>query len=270
MSESEPSFGPLQMVVVGFETADRFRGDIVGELRELRGRGMIRVLDARLYSRSPEDELTELDLNPLLADAPVVGGNPVAHLLGLNGAGGNGGSPRPGALAQSVGFSVEDLRQLTQEIGRGDIAAMVLVEHLWATHLREKVREAGGFLLSQGMLTPEAMMIVGAEAQATADALAAIELAEAARGSALLEALATFAGRADPRPEPEATAAGAARVVETLVEAGFVHHGEASAAVQALATAGVLEAALVEAAVVEAESLLAERGEGPPGPAADG
>ena len=64
---SEP-VGPLQIVLVGFETTERFRGDIARELAALRGRGMIRVLDARLFHRSPEGKLTEVDLNPLLAD----------------------------------------------------------------------------------------------------------------------------------------------------------------------------------------------------------
>ena len=55
---------------------------------------MIRVLDARLFHRAPEGKLTEIDLNPLLADPPPAA-NPLAHLLGTNGGGGNGGmAPR--------------------------------------------------------------------------------------------------------------------------------------------------------------------------------
>jgi hypothetical protein len=50
--------GPLQIVLVGFETTERFRGDIAREIAELRGRGVIRVLDARLFHRAPTGELT--------------------------------------------------------------------------------------------------------------------------------------------------------------------------------------------------------------------
>ena len=47
--------------------------DIAREIGQLRGRGIIRVLDARLLHRSPEGKLTEVDLNPLLADPPPQG-----------------------------------------------------------------------------------------------------------------------------------------------------------------------------------------------------
>ncbi|HEU4516413.1 MAG TPA: hypothetical protein VFR77_03840, partial [Steroidobacteraceae bacterium] len=68
MSTEDPGFGPLQIVIVGFETTERLRGEAARELIDLRGRGMIRVLDARLFHRAPDDALTEVDLSPLLAD----------------------------------------------------------------------------------------------------------------------------------------------------------------------------------------------------------
>jgi hypothetical protein len=222
----------------------------------LSGRGVIRVLDARLFHRSDEDKLTEIDLNPVLAGAAEEPNRAIAHLLGANGAGGNGAG-RPGeALARTAGFALEDLRRLTAEIGPGEYAAVVLVEHLWASRLREVVREAGGRLLGQGFLTPEVVMIVGAELQARADAEAAIELAQAARGAKLVEALEGFASAADTTAEGRTR--GAAQVVRVLVEQGFIHEPEAEAAVEALVTAGLLESALVRAAIAEAEDALGE------------
>jgi hypothetical protein len=260
------SVGPVQLVLVGFETTDRFRGDIARELADLRGRGMIRVLDARLFHRAPSGVLTEVDLNPLLADPPAEPGGAIAHLLGANGAGGNGASRAPAeALAGTVGFALEDLRRLTDEIGPGDHAAVVLIEHVWAGRLRDAVREAGGRLLGQGYLTPEVVMIVGAELQARAEAEAAIELAEAARGAALVEALETFAARGGSSVEERTRAA--AQVVKVLVDKGFVHEPEAAAAIDALAVSGLLESAMVQAAVAEAEDLLARRA--PSAPDAD-
>ena len=58
MAPEEPSFGPLQLLVVGFETTERFDGQIARELRDLRGRGLIQVVDARLLSRGADGELT--------------------------------------------------------------------------------------------------------------------------------------------------------------------------------------------------------------------
>jgi uncharacterized membrane protein len=260
MTPRKPGFGPLQLLVVGFERTDRFRGEIARELQELRGRGLIRVLDARFLSRSADGELSELDLTPLIGET-AGSGRPVAHLFGLNGAAhaGNGdggdGAMAPEMFGATVGFTLEDLRRLTDEIGPGDHAAVVLVEHVWAARLREKVRAAGGRLTAQGMLTPEVVMLVGAELQAMADAEAAIELAEAARGSALLEALDALTGESASRP-PEPRPEAAAAVVRALVDAGFIRDSEAEQAVGALAERGIVEKALLHGAVAEAEELL--------------
>jgi len=254
MSPDDLSVGPLQLLLVGFETTERFRGDIAGEIGQLRGRGLIRVLDARFYHRAPEGVLTEVDLNPLLADPPAPA-NPLAHLMGTNGGGSNGGMAPQEAFAHTAGFALEDLRRLTEEIGPGEHAAVVLIEHLWAAGLRETVREAGGRLIGQGFLTPEVVMLVGSEIQARADAQAALELAEAARGSALLDALATIASR-EGGGSAEDRVRAASEIVRVLVLSGFVAGSEAGAAVEALTTAGILEAAFVEAAIAEAEDAL--------------
>jgi hypothetical protein len=257
VSVPEGEVGPLQLLLVGFERTDRFRGDIAAEMAALRGRGMIRVLDARFFHRSPDGALTEIDLNQLLADPPPgQPGNPVAHLLGVNGGGGNGGRTPAEAFARTVGFALEDLRRLTDEIGPGDHAAVVLVEHVWASRLRETVRAASGRLLAQGFLTREVVMIVGAEIKARRDAEAAIELARAARGAALVEALEAVATGTDT-PVEERTRA-AARVVKVLVQQGFVHEPEAEDAVEALVTSGLMESAIVQAAIAEAEDMVDE------------
>jgi hypothetical protein len=256
MDATEPSVGPLQLLLVGFETTERFRGHIAREILELRGRGIIRVLDARLLHRAPDGELTDVDLNPILAEPPDPTANPVARLLGTNGAGGNGGLPPDEAFGRTVGFALEDVRRLTDEIGPGDYAAVVLVEHVWASRLRTTVRDAGGALLAQGFLTPEVVMMVGAELKARHDAEAAIEIAEAARGAALVEALEAVTTGADSSAEERTRAA--ARVVKVLVQQGFVHEGEAGEAVEALVTSGLLESAIVQAAIAEAEDMVDE------------
>lgn len=265
MPPDEPGHGPLQLLVVGFETTERFDGQIAREIRYLRGRGLIRVLDARLLSRGEDGELTETDLNQIIGEPVGSEWRPAAHLFGLNGAGdgnGAGGALTPERYARTAGFEIEDLRRLTEEIGRGEHAAVVLVEHLWASHLRELVRERGGLLVAQGMLTPEVMAIVGAELQAKADAEAAIELAEAARGAALLDALRTLTNQ--EREGPHARASAAAAVVDALVDAGFVHEAEAAAAIDALAERGMVERALLHGAAAEAEELLGRQEDEPP------
>jgi hypothetical protein len=256
VSGERASVGPVQLVILGFETSEHFHGEVARELLVLRGRGMIRVLDARLLHRTPDGELTEVDLGPLVADWPEDRADAVAGLLAANGNGGNGGSRSPEALAGTVGFTVDDFRRLTEEIGAGEHAVAILVEHLWAARLREEVREAGARLVGQGFLTPQLAMVVGAELEARADAEAAIELASAARGAALVEALVLLGQR--ERGSAEDRARSAAEVVRVLTDRGFIHGSEASAAIDALAVAGLIEMATVEAAGAEAEQMLGE------------
>jgi hypothetical protein len=53
------------------------------------------------------------------------------------------------------------------------------------------LRGAGGVPLVQGFLTPEALMMLGAEVAAVVQAENTIERAQAVEGAAILEALAT-------------------------------------------------------------------------------
>jgi hypothetical protein len=162
---------------------------------------------------------------------------------------------------QASGFALEDLRRLKEQIEPSELTAVVLVEHVWAAHLQDAIRGAGGRLLGQGLLTAEVHMLIGDEIQARAEAEAAIEISHAARNAALLEALATLSARQPSTAESRAGAA--ADVVRVLVEKGFVDAPEASGAIEALTTAGLLEAAAVEAAIAEAEDAVA-RAEPPP------
>src|SRR3954447_2032171 len=126
MNGERASVGPVQLLILGFETAEHFRGEVARELLNLRGRGMIRVLDARLLHRTADGELTEVDLGPLVADWPDDRANAVAGLLAANGNVGNGGPRSPEALAGSVGFASSDLRRLTDEIAPGQHAVTIL------------------------------------------------------------------------------------------------------------------------------------------------
>lgn len=263
MTMAEPNVGPVQIIVVGFESTERFQGEIARELLDLHGRGMVRVLDARLFHRGPAGKLTEVDLNPLIG-APRSDAAPVARLLGLDGAGGNGGMAPAQAFARVSGFAVDDLRRLVDEVGPGEYVAVVLVEHLWAARLREVVREAGGRLLGQGLLTPELITVAGAEIQAQAEARKAIELAQAARGAALVDALMTVAERGHVSPQERSAAA--AEVVRVLVAEGFIADTDAPDAIDALAAVGLVDAAALRAAIADAEQLLARREQKTPPP----
>jgi Winged helix DNA-binding domain len=170
---------------------------------------------------------------------------------------GRGGQARYATLEAWTGRSLEAEPSIDDVVLRylGAFGpASVMDVQSWSGLTR--LRPAGGRLLGQGFLTPEVVMIVGAELQARAEAEAAIELAKAARGAKLVEALEGFAAVVESSAEERTR--GAAQVVRVLVEKGFLHEPEAEAAVEALVNEGLIESALVEAAIAEAEDALGE------------
>ena len=63
----------------------------------------------------------------------------------------------------------------------------MVVEHHWATHLRDAIGEAGGQLLVQAMIGPDRLLIVGAGLETRLEAEEAIEEAELVKVAAAME-----------------------------------------------------------------------------------
>ena len=67
-----------------------------------------------------------------------------------------------------------------------------MFEHTWAIPLAAAIRRAGGVPLAQGFVTPEALVMVGEELNAIAEAETAIEVSEIVKSAAILDTLATL------------------------------------------------------------------------------
>lgn len=159
--------GPVQLLAVGFGPDAKFEGRIVEELMSLEDRGQIRVLDLLFVQK-------ELDGDLVSADYQAEGmGETVAALLGI---------PRKTlreaeavfpSLAQSnaFGLGLDQIRELARELDPGTAAGFVLLEHTWARHLREAIRDTGGMPLAEGFLTEESLESVVAELAATVERL---------------------------------------------------------------------------------------------------
>jgi len=94
---------------------------------------------------------------------------------------------------QNYGISRKDIMGIVERLAPGKAAALLLIEHQWAIRLKAAVRAADGRMLAHSLVTPEALLWVGDQVQASADAEAAIELTSALEGSVLLEILAEAA-----------------------------------------------------------------------------
>ena len=269
------SIGPIQMIVIGFETNDRFKGEIMQELDALRGRGVIRVLDLLFVMKDEAGDIFAFEDTDLSDEEEAQYGALISAMIGL-GAGQDVETAVSEALAVSqydYGLTEADVRQVADQIEPGTSAGILLIEHNWAAGFKEAVRNAGGHMLAQGFLTPEALLMVGAELQAIMEAEAAIEVAEAVKGAAMLDALATVveAAEIEEAAMEEAAAAvvaaemiktaAAAEAIRALIVAGLIEDAAAQEAIEALVAAELIEEAAFEQAadaVAQAEAVVEE------------
>ena len=119
--------GPVQVLVVGFE-APSFSGEVLAELAKLRERGVVRLVDVLLVERG--DDGTFEILEPPPGSDPDLG-KIAAEVLG-------GGEESDGDEALSGSWSLADA------VPTGGVAAIALVEHLWAEPLVAAIGRAGG------------------------------------------------------------------------------------------------------------------------------
>lgn len=130
--------GPVQVIVVGFDHPS-FSGAVLAELDRLREAGVVRLVDVLLVSRGDDGSFETLPPPPG-ADPGL--GRIAADLLG---------SDDETEADQDGG---EGSWSLADAVEPGGVAAVALIEHLWAGPLVEAVRSAGGLTLAEGWLSP--------------------------------------------------------------------------------------------------------------------
>lgn len=235
--------GPLQLIVVGFGPDAEFEGLVLDELERLTARGLVRVIDLRFVSKSDGGSLVEIEMTGLEEEERAQFGAVIDRLIGIGA--GTASDPVPTAVGaeRSYGIGPTDLAELDGLMRPGDSVGLLLFEHTWASELKAAIRSTGGFPIAQGFLTPEALLMVGAEVRAIAEAEAAIELADAVTGAALLDAMAAVAALEDVK------AAAAIECVQALMAAGLIIDAAANEALEALVAAELIEDAAIGAAV---------------------
>jgi uncharacterized membrane protein len=257
----QPMVGPIQLIVIGYPPDARFTGETMRALSDLRGRGVIRIIDALFVRKDVEGRISasirESDFT--LAERERMGAV-VGGLFGLA-TGGDEESEALGATlaAQAVadnafGFGLGDLQEVNYQIKPGTAALLLLIEHRWALELKSAVRGAGGVPIVQGFLTPEALFMVGAEVRAISEAQDTIAVAQAIEGAALLAAMATV------QASEMIQQAAVAETARVLIAAGLIEAEATAEVIEVLRQADLIkEEALEEAkaAVLQAEEEVA-------------
>lgn len=267
--------GPIQVFVIGF---DKFEasGHILAELKRVRKRGVIRVIDLLFVQKDSHGGIeNSMHLTDLSESERQRLGSVAGALIGLQAGGLEGAEEGAamGALAvaeRDYGMNAEQLKDLADSIPNGSAAAILVIEHHWAARLRDAIAEAGGRSLAQAMITPEALMMVGAELEAIVEAQEAIEVAEAVKTAASMEIAQVLEemelieeAAMQEAAEVVATAlaiedAAAEDVAETLLAAELIEEAAMEEAVEAVEIALEVEEEAeyeAEAAIEEAEAI---------------
>ena len=159
-------FGPVQIMVVGFEKPD-FQGEVIAELRRLREADMIRVIDLVVVAKDDDDEVVAVEHSDFSAEESAEFGALAGALIGLGADGEEGAEAgaiagaeagEDGILGEEAAWSIADA------IPPGTVAAVALIEHRWAIPLRDAIRAAGGFPLADTWVHPEDLVAFGAAA----------------------------------------------------------------------------------------------------------
>lgn len=166
-----PDFGPIQMLVLGFEDP-AFTGTILPELARLKESDVIRLVDLLVVKKEVGGDVEVLQQTDLSPEDAETFGALVGALIGL----GTGDEEVAEAAALAGAEALEDghvmddsdVWYVTDAIPEGTAAAIALIEHRWAIPLRNHVVDAGGFVLADEWIHPTDLIAVGAAAAALA------------------------------------------------------------------------------------------------------
>jgi uncharacterized membrane protein len=171
---------PVQLVAIGFPPEAEFEGRIMAEIERLESHETIRVLDLLFVAKDAETgDLLALDYQG--EDLGAI----VGALLGFefqDDSGQPNGSTE-GTGGHAFGLSQSEIQEIAASLHPGDSAGFLLVEHVWARDLKDAIRDAGGFPLGEGFLTPEALATVGTELVAMSEAIELLETEDAGAGA---------------------------------------------------------------------------------------
>ena len=156
--------GPVQLLVLSFPEPN-FSGEIIAELNRLRGQDFIRLIDALAVQKNSDGTLVSLQWSDLSIDEAQDLGATVGALIGL----GLGTEDDVAALAiagaeaGSDGHLIDEaeLWNVADSIPEGSAAALALIEHIWASPLRDAIVRAGGVPVSDSWIHPTDLVEIG-------------------------------------------------------------------------------------------------------------
>lgn len=157
----------MQLLVIAFENPD-FHGQIRRELESVMNKGMIRLIDLLFIWKDEEGNIESIKATQLDEEERMHFGTVIWGLIGFAVGSGEGAitGTEEGILAaaqENYGITRKEILDIVKAVPEGTAACILIIEHLWAKNLKQALRDAGGVLVAQGMLTPELLVAAGEE-----------------------------------------------------------------------------------------------------------
>ena len=165
--------GPIQYVVFGVRTEDQQK-EVVQRMRAISERGNVRLIDLAYIRKAEDGSLQTGRLSGLSEEEQRKFGTVARALVGMGAAveyARTGGEFGSGAfLDHEFGESMQEIKQriyeATQDLPPGAACAIALVEHRWLLEVKENLQKQGIVVLTQGLVRPRSLLMLGAELQA--------------------------------------------------------------------------------------------------------
>jgi uncharacterized membrane protein len=165
------TIGPVQLIVFAFD-GPHFGGGIAEQLRVLKDRDLVRVVDALVVHKNAAGDVRTLQATDLTTLQAETAGAIIGGLVGLGAAGEPGMTAGAQAGAQEVRergghiFDASETWDVLEDIPADTAAALVLLEHRWAIPLRDAILAEGGRAVGDIWLAPEDLVAAGLVAAA--------------------------------------------------------------------------------------------------------
>ena len=161
--------GPVQMMVIGFPEPN-FTGKIVAELNRLREHEFVRIIDVLVVQKDDDGNIAAVQASDLSREEAMEMGAIAGALVGF----GYGGDDAVEAGAELGAAAMEDGHLIPDEevwyvadtIPNGSVAAILVLEHLWAIPFRDAIVDAGGIALADEWVHVSDLVAAGLAAAA--------------------------------------------------------------------------------------------------------
>lgn len=128
--------GPIDFIIVGFE-GNKFDGSILQSLEGAIESGVISLIDLALVAKDSEGAVAKLNIADLGDE----------YLVELS----------QSAAKADGEIGDEDIEEVADLLENNTSAGLLIIEHLWAKPLKKSIIGAGGVLVADGRIHPDAL-----------------------------------------------------------------------------------------------------------------